>query len=609
LRRATAFTAAVLGALALSPTASAQEDPEDDLERLAGAVADLISSALEDTHESVFEFLETVELFDAEAEIDRFVGSPWELNDSTAYKLSLLPYHIRYPVYRQLVRQMTRQDDLRSRRIHTVTPESVKVISLGFESFDESAIDYDIKASNEVRESLKSHFNAREMIDLGFFLLAQQRAFPDTDEGWRSLKRTLADGGPALAIGALVAGAAYDLGALSRARPFLKRDWVVAGWYAGFRRLGFAFHPELRGGLTLALPGLELAAGLAEQINPADTDRVRSVELAMREGWLGRLTRPGGWDIFFESALRKTLELGPLYEGEATTGRTGLFFKRYEIPRLRHVTIRGSVEVESDFVGEVRFGASLGFEHARSGLTTVFQASRAPLLIDDVEYLDTRGGVFLTWTIEPISHAFVQALRGRARLVEDEWDAIRALDRERETHEKRLRFLGTSRLSLEQAQAVIAAIEKTRAEREERATRMAAELADYLESRRLTYSILRWSRSTSDLYGPLDPTVLSDARELVFSRLDAISGQLEKTPGRLEQLRRRVAERREPQVEDLWRRESEQAHAAVMTYWSYRDSARRIVAASGRGDLRRRDPDPVRPGVIRRVLSLRTRSP
>ena len=587
-------------------------EPEDDLERLAEAVADLLSKALEDTHENVFEFLETVELFDAESEIDRFVGSPWELNDSTAYKLSLLPYHIRYPVYRQLVRQMTRQDELRSRRIHTVTPDSVKVISLGFESFDESVIDYDVKVADEVRESLRSHFTAREMIDLGFFLLAQQRAFPETEEGWQSLKRTLADGGPALAIGALVAGAAFDLGALSRARPFFKRDYLQAGWYAGFRRMGFSFHPELRGGLTLLVPGLELAGGLAQKVNALETDRLSSVELAMREGLVGRLTRASGWDLFFETALRETLEVGPLYEGEVRTGRAGFFFKRYEIPRLLHMTVRGSAEVESDFIGSLRFGTSLGFEHARSGLSTVFQASRAPLLVGETEYLDTRGGVFLTWTVEPITQTYVESLRGRARLVMDEWEELQGLERRRQGWEKRLRFFGTSRLSLDEARAALAGIERTMAARERHMVRMAEQLAEYLESRRLTYSILRWARATPDLYGPLDPAVLAEARQQVFARLNDISGQLEETPARLERLRRQLAGGKpggRTDLEQLWLHEAEQAHARVETYWNYREAARRIVAASGRAQVPAGDPDPVRPGVIRRVLTLRTRAP
>ena len=61
--------------------------------------------------------------------------------------------------------------------------------------------------------------------------------------------------------------------------------------------------------------------------------------------------------------------------------------------------------------------------------------------------------------------------------------------------------------------------------------------------------------------------------------------------------------------DDAWPWLSGPAHELRTALTAVDEVARRIVAASGRGDLRRRDPDPVRPGVIRRVLSLRTRSP
>jgi hypothetical protein len=629
LRRPLTLALLAAALLAVVPARAQQSAPEeegDDLERLANAVADLIARAVEESNESIFEFFETVELWDAEHEIDRFVGSPWELNDSTAYKLSLLPFHIRYPIYRQIVRQMTRQDDLRSKRIHQVSPDSVKVIALGIGSLDEGALDYDERVNDQVRESLTTHFNARELIDLGFFLLAQQSAFPETEEGWRSLKHTLATGGPALAMGALVAGAAFDLGAFSRARPFFKRDYMVAGWYAGFRRLGFNFHPILRGGLTLRLPGLEMAAGLSEQIDPAETDRTRSVELAFREGLTRKLTRElGGWDVFFEAALREVVESGPLYLGEDRTGRAGLFIKRHQIPRLRHITIRASAELESDFIDQVRFGTSLGFEHDRSGVTTVFQASRAPLLVDGIELMDTRGGVFLTWTVEPLSESFVQALRGRARLVMDDWEEIVGLDRQRAAWEKRLSGVGTPRVSLDQAREAISGIERTMIAHDERMVRMAEDLADYLESRRRTYSMLRWARSSTGLYGPLDPTVLALAREQLCTRLDDVSEMLQKTPARLLKLRKMHGEsllrlrgngagaedvRRElAALEALWNRESDHAGALFERYQQYRQFARRIVAASGRAEAKRCNPNPVTRGVIQKVLTLRTLAP
>ena len=73
---------------------------------------------------------ETLELFRFEAEIDRFVGKPRELNDTTSYKLSLLPFYVAYPIYQPLVAQMTRLDTVRANRIYTVTPNSVSLVDL-----------------------------------------------------------------------------------------------------------------------------------------------------------------------------------------------------------------------------------------------------------------------------------------------------------------------------------------------------------------------------------------------------------------------------------------------------------------------------------------------
>jgi hypothetical protein len=112
-----------------------RESGDGELTRLVEAVIGLMYGAAERSHEKVLEFLETVELFDAGAEIDRLAGDPRELNDSTAYKLSLLPLHIRFPIYKQLVQQMTRQDDLRSRRIQNVKPDSVGLVVLRLDSW------------------------------------------------------------------------------------------------------------------------------------------------------------------------------------------------------------------------------------------------------------------------------------------------------------------------------------------------------------------------------------------------------------------------------------------------------------------------------------------
>jgi hypothetical protein len=609
----------------LRPGEGGSAADEVDLGRVTQAVVDLVFALARNTQETIFHFFETIELLDFETEIDRLVGDPRELNDSTAYKLSLLPFHIRYPIYQQLVGQMTRQDDLRSERIHNVTPDSVNIITLRLPSLADEDV------TEEVRHSLLTHFSVREILDLGFFILAQQKFFPETDEGWMTLKRRIARGGAVAAAGALVMAASYNLGALGSSggiRDFAD-DTVHLGYYASLRHMGLALRPYLRGGFTLGLPDLQLAAGLSEHLNPAPDDNSRALELALREGWLNRLAQASGWDAFFEAALAQVLDAPETYRGSRTSGRAGFFAMRDYIPGFRNLGLRSSVEAQTDFDRNLSLAVGLGLQHTPSGVTMVLQASRtpAPLQMGSGGF-DTRGGIFFAGTMEPPTYSFIASMRTKARLFMDEWEILMGLDRRRAGWEQRLGLLGRRGLSAEQARAALAGMETAAVAREERMGRLAFRLAEYLESRRLAYSISRWGHATDELHGPLEPAVLAQAREQVFARLQALSGDLEKTPARLDRLHRRydrvtaamheLEELRRPSgaleayrqeqvaLERAWKRESEYAGERIEAYLLVREGARRILAAGHTGPPR--NPDPVRPGVIRRVAALKTES-
>ena len=334
-------------ARAQTSSAGAEASEEElSLERIVAGVADLLFSLADSGSEKVFQFLETVELFDFEREIDRLVGDPRTLNDSTAYKLGLLPFHIRFPIYQQLVRQMTRQDELRSRRIHQVTPDAVNLIALRIGALAEDDV------RDEVRASLTKHFNAREVADLGFFILAQQQFFPDTDEGWQHWKRGMADAGPAIAAAALMTGAAFDVAALSRsgtiARLFDRR--LRLGWYGGFRRLGMRLRPIFRAGLTLHMQDLEMAVGLSQAVRARPRDPDRALELAVREN----LVQPPGPGLGLGRVLRGGLPVRAAVVSRPSRGKTraarlGFFAKRDEIPGWKHYGLRFSAESETDF--------------------------------------------------------------------------------------------------------------------------------------------------------------------------------------------------------------------------------------------------------------------
>lgn len=510
MRRAQAIAAAVL-VLAITSPAEAQPREEDesfDLGTILETVVDGLGSLVSGSTSSFFDLVESIELLNAEAEIDRLVGNPWQLNDATYYKLSLLPYHIRYPIYRQLVKQLTRQDVLRSRRIHSITVDSARIITLDLETLDWNPTDEVVPGvSEDVQESLLTHFDTREIVDLTFYTLAQRDFFPDNEVAWARLKRTLAEGAFPLAIAALVAGAAFDKGALGTSGTVVKRGHTFrVGWYGGFRKLGFSGRPVLRGGLTTRTAGVELAAGLADQIDPTDEERGVSLELAVREGWLNNLVaRRVGWDAFFEGALRRVLDAGPEYAGEETTARAGLFLKRENLFRNPNLTLRASAELESDLGDEVRYSVSVGFERPRSGMMLLLQASRERARSGDT--LDeTRAGIFLAGTMEPPASGLVEETQRLARRLTEEWE------------------LGGEADATDDALARVATL-----------------LADYVESRRLSYGTLRMRRRGHELYGPLDTTLLLAARDALVQRLASAAASLEREDARFDLLRRHEA--------------------------------------------------------------------
>jgi hypothetical protein len=620
--------AAMLLAVGLAPARAAAQAQapsaradQIDLSRIFQVVPDLVSSAFSKGHTELFRLIEDLQLLDMDAEIDRYVGDPRELNDSTAYKLSLLPFHIRYPTYRDLVDQMTRLDSVRSRRIYTVTPDSVHLIDLRIqpvETLDELA---GFGVGQEVERSLLSHFSARELADLGVFLISQQPLFPETDEDWQRLKHRIARGSVALAMGALAAGAAFDAASFTHAGTIVRSgERLRLGYYGGFRDLGTHLHPFLRAGLTLAASGLEVAAGVADQIRPTPSQVDRALEVAVREGLLNQLARPLGWDAFFEAAVSRSIHEPAGFTGDRTSARAGFFFKRDRLPALPDVVLRGSTEAATNLEGRIQSAAAIGLEHAPSGVATMVQASRTPPGTSagtgaTSAVNDDRLTLFLAGTMEPISAQFVAAMHGNARLVEVEWEGLLGVEQRKAEWEQRL-VAGASTRTPEEAQRDLRELARMIGEREARLANLATLLGDYLESRRRAYGILGWSAAPDNLHGPLAASVLVAARDRVFDRLTVLSRDLEAALGRLAPLQARVTRlqddiaalaARSPGDPELggkrallaslqgeWNRESEVVKRSLDACDHFRTESRRILAASG---SRGRNLPPV-PGVL-----------
>jgi hypothetical protein len=516
---------------------------EIDLARIFAAVPPALERALAEGHTQFFKLLENVELFHFESEIDRMVGGPGTLNDSTTYKLSLLPFQIRYPIYRQLVDQMTRLDTVRSVQIHMVTPDSVKLVDLTIQPYYTLDAMIGEGAGNEIEHSLLTHFSAREIADLSVFLLAQQPFFPQDDESWQRTKHEVARAAVPIALGALATGAAFDAGALSYSSNFWSRaDGTRLGYYGGFRGLGVHMHPYLRAGLTARAFGFEAAAGLADQVNAAPTEPGQAVELALREGWLNQLVRPAGLDAFLEAAIKRSVGESASFTGDRTRGRGGLYWKRDQIPAFPTLALRGSVEGESNFGEALHVVAAVGVERPRSGITTVLQGSRVLAPPSAGVPDDARLNLFLAGSMEPVTALYSDEMTGLARRCVEEWAGLESLDREREAWERALLARGTASRSPEDLRATLAEMERILGEREASLLRVSAALADYLESRRRAYSILGRDPAPDDLHGPLDAAVLLGAEERVLVRLRDLARDLEGMTAPLLALRDRITD-------------------------------------------------------------------
>jgi hypothetical protein len=592
---------------------------QNDFGDLLRILSDLTTQVGAKSRGELLNFFNKIELFNVESEIDRLVGNPWELSDSTSYKLSLAPLHVAYPVFDQMVAQMTRLDDIRSRRIQNLTVDSVSLISVNLDILNGE------QTGGQLSNSILHYFNAREFVDLGVFMLAQQPFFPQTEEEWDVRKHQIAQHQGMLAIGVVGLGALFEVGALNNSGT-IKRcqdNRCNIGWYGGFSHLGYHFQPNLRGGLTTQVPGLELSAGLMEQVR-APSDSASSVfEMAVRESWLNRYTSVSGWDSFMEAAIRRVLSAESQYQGENFTARGGLFVKREHPFRWRYITLRSSTEVESDLTGSLRWAMGLGVDYTRTGLSTVLQSSRTNFMHAAGPAPETRTALFVAGTVDSPDQYYVDSMNVRARLLRDEWNALAASEAEQKQAEAELRVLAGGQAAGYRLAPLFEAIRKAMAESESHRLRVATLLGDYLEGRRIAYSLKQWQRSEDDLQGPLDGDVLEAASHAVLERLAELAAFLQGARGRLEILLERhnhtldnlqaegggsaqaqaMATDELAEIDGVWRRESEAVSEALRLYNDYLSSTKRIAGMAS-GIVPVRQVQPLNPRVVRRLVTL-----
>jgi hypothetical protein len=581
------------------------------------------------TRGEVSSFINRLQLYDVEGEIDRLVGNPWELSDSTTYKLSLAPQHVAYPVYDRLIAQMTRLDEIRSRRIQNLTVDALPLIAVDLNVdalpliTDNLVILKSERSGSQLLSSAVHTLDGRELVDLAVFGLAQQPFFPQNEDQWQARKHSLATHRAELALAVMGLGALFEAGALSNSGT-LKRwreDSYRLGWYGAFSHLGYHLQPNLRGGLTVNLPGLEVSAGLLEQVRPSMGSIQRAVEVALRESWLNRLTAASGWDSFGMLAVRQVLAKTGGYQSEDFTGRAGLFIKRPQPFHLRFITLRASFETESNLNDTLRFAVGVGVDYAKTGLSTVLQSSRMLATHDSGQVMEMRTGLFVAGTMESPAQYTLDVLVARTSALREAWENWQAAERQRTASLARLGILASGAAA---RAPVLERLSRQIAEAESRRATLAMALADYLEARRRAYNLERWPTSSGDLHGPIDGAILQSAASAVFARLADLGEFLDQSTAPLSALRERLLEVRlryenlqglnvreqadaaQAELADLdgrWRQESEAVADGLHLYAHYLACARRILGAGGALVAHRFSP-PLSARSERRLLAL-----
>jgi len=212
--------------------------------------------------------------------------------------------------------------------------------------------------------------------------------------------------------------------------------------------------------------------------------------------------------------------------------------------------MRGSIEAESNLDRRLHLVTALGFEKPNSGITTVLQASLIPAPAGSGLPDNAQLNLFFVGSMEPLSQAFADDMSSLAHQVREEFAGLEVLEKRREDWEQALLARGTVGRTPAEQRMMLAEMEQILVEREDRTARLAADLADYLESRRRAYAILNRRPSPDDLHGPLDAQTLLAASNRVLARLQSLSIELTRALGPLTALKDRITALR-TEIEEL----------------------------------------------------------
>ncbi len=297
----------------------------------------------------------------SEEDVDRIIGDPFRMNESTSLKLDALPPRMRLSLYGVLADRADRIYFRGVSRLGQTAPGDYRNV----------AVELDFETTNRlidaIGKSIDGYFRIEELIDLTVFGLSRFEFFPKSQDRWNEIKPQLPKYDLALGIIALVSLAFVDEAKLDMGGWLLKTpsDSFRFGWYASARHFGFKWHPWITLGIQGATPGFDTSLGWTEYFNPTkalyswDTNDSRTLDWTVREHLFTRWTRAHNWE---------------------TSGTATLTFVWESVKPIYNQTFRGQVEFyarrpsildkpQMDFMFKTKLGTD--FRHTHQSETSV----------------------------------------------------------------------------------------------------------------------------------------------------------------------------------------------------------------------------------------------
>lgn len=300
----------------------------------------------------------------SEDDVDRIIGDPWHMGESTRLKLDALPPRMRFNLYSVLADRADRIYLRGVSRLGQVAPGDYRnvMVDLDFETAN--------RAIDAIGKSIDGYFRIEELIDLTVYGFSKFEFFPKSQERWNEIKPQLPKYDLALGIIALTSLAAVDEGKLDMGGWLLKTpsDSFRFGWYGTARKFGFKWHPWISLGFQGATPGFDTALGWTEHFNPVkkqhpwETDDSRTIDWTVREHLFTRWTQEFGWETSGTATLSFVwLSVDPAFN-ESFRGQVEFYARRTAILEAPQVDFLIKGMLDTDFRHAHQSDLSAGLE-------------------------------------------------------------------------------------------------------------------------------------------------------------------------------------------------------------------------------------------------------